>query len=51
MTGGGGGACIHLATVSIFARMTGEKKGFYDVPQQVLSEVVARSSSILLKMQ
>ena len=51
MGGGGGDAGIHLATVSIFAKMTGKKKDFCEVPQQALSEVVGQSSSILLKMQ
>lgn len=32
---------IHLTTVSIFAGMTWENRYFCDVPQQVLSEVVA----------
>ena len=36
----GGKSGIHLATVSIFARMTGKNRHFRDLSQQLLSRVV-----------
>ena len=39
-----GKTSIHLAMVSIFARMMGKDSFFCDVSQHVVSEVVATSS-------
>ena len=38
---GGGKSGIHLAEVSVFARMIGKKRHFRDLSQQLLSGVVA----------
>ena len=46
---GGGKSGIHLAEVSVFARMTGKNRHFRDLSQQVLSGVVASLNSRLAK--